>query len=537
MEILRKFFSFMQRFEEFSPCDIPAVFLGHTYALQPTLDEFKRTASILMEKNKKDLEKGVLPPLIICFSDKAVIVKDAKQRPCIEYEIRKIVVSCVDAKNKRLLAIFYHKDTTCFGANVAGKELECHLFLCRSKDKAKLAAYNIGELLAKEYELPERRLTATLEEKNISVSNAVNNEFDYENVAKFFRRNFVNPNDCDISIVTTPCDSLSTFVTTTGYDSGRASTITSRDYKNLSANNSFREHYNRSNSFKNYLSTSSSRSCSFKTNKSNNSSRSCSFKNSGNNNNSFRERKTSNEVVKKKEEIKNITNNKIKCQYSIDDDNVSGSDEDSKITSSLYINPYDNTMLPKRVEESIKERNSTNDKIKVIYSLHDSEDDNMSLSDEDSKVTTNFLNARYYYKTPFPGCILEESTEEISFNRLSNARENYTFDKETLINNAINGENRHSFYKENQSKEVSKHNLTEDVCCNLNGVTLTTKRNGEYPSKKALEITNHFFKENSLNSVNNQHAVENKINMVTDLLQENDLNEYMQLIEMHETDI
>nr|XP_047135016.1 serine-rich adhesin for platelets-like [Hydra vulgaris] len=561
MEVLRKFFSLMQRIEELSP-DIPVVFLGHTYALQPTFDEFQRAASILMERNKADLETGALPQLNICFCNKLVVIKDAMQRPCMEYEVRKIVVSCVNAKNKRLLGIFYHKDTTCFGVNVAGKGLECHLFLCRSKEKAKLAAYNIGKLLAKEYDLAEPCLTENLEEKNISISNVVKNELDYENVAKFFRKNF-NPNSCDVSILTTPCDSLSTFMTTTGYDSGRASTIASREYNNISASDSFREHHkkqknylsisssrswsfknsksnnsSRSASFKNAASTSSSRSCSFKNAASASSSRSCSFKNAASanssrsssfknlvqNSNSFREQKATNDTLKRKEELKNTTREKIKYQHSIDDDNVSGSDGDSRTTSSLYISPYDNT---------------ASSKIRVIYSSHDSDGDSVSLSDDDSKISKGLLNPQYCYRSTFPTCILEESTEEININRFSSSRESDIIEDEPNVDVILNGADSVSLHKENPTLEDTRLSRNLNTIEDFSNASLSIKRHGEYPNKKSLEITHPLFKESSLinNDANNNDKLTNEKSLVTNLLGVNDLNAYTHLVKMQETDI
>lgn len=240
MDLIRKFFSFVNRTGESltaanGPSSIPGYYLGHTYTAQPTPEELRRAAYILTIKSKKDLEKNTIPMLSLCFEDSVVVLRDGKNHNCCHYDIRKIVVSCVDAKNQRLLAIFYHNDSPFIASPTMSRGLECHLFLCRTKDIAKFAANKIGELLAKQYDKPSPRKPVNFNTTDIRLSKAIgqNDDFDYENISKFFRQKVFNDRHDipDRSMLSTPCASLSTCATTTGCDSGRASTSASIDIK------------------------------------------------------------------------------------------------------------------------------------------------------------------------------------------------------------------------------------------------------------------------------------------------------------------
>ena len=234
MDILRRIFSFRHRSGDSLTSNnlqsIPGYYLGHTYAAQPNSDELQRAAHILVARNKKDMEKNNLPILSACFETTSVILRNGKNL-CCEFEIRRIVVSCVDAKNQKLLAIFYHNDSPFIASPMTSRGLECHLFLCHSKEVAKLAANKVGELLAKEYSTTGRPTSKVSNGQN-RLSKQVD-EFDYENISKFFHQKVLH-NSSDYqnrSMFSTPSSSISTFVATTGYDSGRASSAPSVDIK------------------------------------------------------------------------------------------------------------------------------------------------------------------------------------------------------------------------------------------------------------------------------------------------------------------
>uniref|UniRef100_A0A7M5VGE7 PID domain-containing protein n=1 Tax=Clytia hemisphaerica TaxID=252671 RepID=A0A7M5VGE7_9CNID len=251
MAFFRRFFSFMNNNNNKSPnieCDDPdqitiaTYYLGQTFAADPNSDELRRAAHILLSKTKKDLEKNLIPIVYICFENTAVLLRDGKNHKCREYDVRRIVMSCIDAKNQKLVAIFYHNESPYIG-NPKSNMLECHLCLCKNKESAKTAANQIGLLLSREYKIPSRHPIKKMQDGSVRLSKANYDDFDYENVSKFFQQKvFGLPvKEGSASSLSTPCSSVSTFATTTGCDSGCASTIASVDLRTDDSINGIRE--------------------------------------------------------------------------------------------------------------------------------------------------------------------------------------------------------------------------------------------------------------------------------------------------------
>ena len=245
MAFFRKFFSFINKtpgcenedVEGNSEMTIATYYLGHTFTAQPNSDELKRAAHILTAKSKKDLEKNQIPILYICSENASVLLRDGQNHKCREFEVRKIVMSCIDAKNQKLVAIFYHNDSPFIRDSQRDSTnlLECHLCLCKNKESAKTAANKIGELLSREYKIPSREpvVKKKIEDGSVRLSKANYEDFDYENVSKFFQQNVFGlpPKNYSVSSMSTPYSSLSTFATTNGCDSGCASTVASVDIR------------------------------------------------------------------------------------------------------------------------------------------------------------------------------------------------------------------------------------------------------------------------------------------------------------------
>lgn len=283
MEIIRKLLGLVNRTEEVNSLNgtitiTPVYYLGHTYTAQPTPDELKRAGIILTTKNKKIIEKSLLPSMSINFGENYILLKNEEEDCCCSFDITRIVFSCVDAKNQKMLALFYHNDSPYIATSITVRGLECHMFLCKTRETARNAATKIGSLLEKKYNTqrpsnsaarqkhniqticenqlyynsqpqescPQQKLPSEQEqqkvlqpsERRINVKNnriryskALDEDIEYDDIYKFFRKNVLNISHSN-SFLSTQSDSLSTFLTTTGYDSGRASTAPSIDMKN-----------------------------------------------------------------------------------------------------------------------------------------------------------------------------------------------------------------------------------------------------------------------------------------------------------------
>ena len=239
MAFFRRFFSFINNnaksnieSEVTGDVTIATYYLGQTYAAKPNSDELKRASHILMTKAKKDLEKNLIPTVYLCFESTTIFLRDALNHSCCEYDVRKIVMSCIDSRNQKLVAIFYDNASPYIGnAKSKSNMLECHLCLCKNKEAAKSAANQIGEMLSREYKLPSRQPYKKMEDSSVRLSKANYDDFDYENVNKFFQQKVFGLKESSVSSLSTPCGSVSTFATTTGCDSGCASTIASIDIR------------------------------------------------------------------------------------------------------------------------------------------------------------------------------------------------------------------------------------------------------------------------------------------------------------------
>ena len=225
MDLLRSFISLFNR-----PGDtvlgantvdlsIPVCYYGHTYVAQPNSDELRRAAFILESRNKTAGKNFAY--LLACYDEYTIVLRDNSRCAVRKFEIRKIVVSCVDAKHQRLLAMFYDNDSS-----ESSMGMECHLFLCRTKMVAKMAANKIGEKLNKLQFKSSEKLPPKIKLDQVNIMTRPNvSDFDYENISRFFREEVFN-----LSVQDPSSESSSTYLTA-GCDSGRASTVASVDTK------------------------------------------------------------------------------------------------------------------------------------------------------------------------------------------------------------------------------------------------------------------------------------------------------------------
>ena len=85
MEIIRKLLGLVNRTEEVNSLNgtiTPVHYLGHTYTAQPTPDELKRAGIILTTKNKKIIEKSLLPSMSINFGENYILLKNEEEDCC-----------------------------------------------------------------------------------------------------------------------------------------------------------------------------------------------------------------------------------------------------------------------------------------------------------------------------------------------------------------------------------------------------------------------------------------------------------------------
>ena len=154
------------------------IYLGHNEATQPDPGELQRAMHCLYTRNRPRTSSAVSRPLTFSFDEEAMTgVEEDDPTNILEFTMHKIVLSCVDAKNQRILALFYHNPES--RQEVYKNGLECHLFLCKSKEVARRFAERISEALTISYRIRRRQNGVVLEQ---APAKTLSKYVSYENV-------------------------------------------------------------------------------------------------------------------------------------------------------------------------------------------------------------------------------------------------------------------------------------------------------------------------------------------------------------------
>ena len=123
-------------------------YYGYTFGSQPVSAEIQRSLACLTLKERQ--------PFVFTFSDETMIgVSEWDCKDCVSFAMHRIVLSCVYAKNQKIVAVFYHNpdnperdlNTLC--------ALECHIFMCKTREQARKFAERISDELI--YTIRKRR--------------------------------------------------------------------------------------------------------------------------------------------------------------------------------------------------------------------------------------------------------------------------------------------------------------------------------------------------------------------------------------------
>ena len=115
-------------------------YYGYIFGNQPDTSEIQRAMACLLVKERI--------PFLFTFSEDTMIgVSEGDASQCVSMAMHRIVLSCVYAKNQKIVAVFYHNpdnperdlNTLC--------ALECHIFMCRTREQAKRFAERISDEL------------------------------------------------------------------------------------------------------------------------------------------------------------------------------------------------------------------------------------------------------------------------------------------------------------------------------------------------------------------------------------------------------
>ena len=117
-------------------------YYGYIFGKQPSSAEVQRAISSLMSNERISY--------VCTFNEDSIVgVSELESDQCLTLEMHRIVFTCVDAKNQKIVAIFYHNPDNPAQDITSLCGLECHLFMCKTKEQARKYAERIrDELLA-----------------------------------------------------------------------------------------------------------------------------------------------------------------------------------------------------------------------------------------------------------------------------------------------------------------------------------------------------------------------------------------------------
>jgi len=167
MDMLKRLLGFTnchnekQRIEgDLQPC-VSGYFLyycGYVFGNQPVSAEIQRAITCLMQKERR--------PFIFTFSDDNMIgMCEEDSTECLSFAMHRIVLSCVYAKNQKIVAVFYHNPDNPERDLNALCALECHIFLCKTREQARKFAERISDELI--CTIRRRRRMFQVEKENV----------------------------------------------------------------------------------------------------------------------------------------------------------------------------------------------------------------------------------------------------------------------------------------------------------------------------------------------------------------------------------
>ena len=132
-------------------------YFGYVFAKQPDSIELQQAIAHLIGKQRT--------PFVFTFDEDSMIgLAEDNTADVVKLEMHRVVLSCVDARNQKVVAIFYHnpdnpkRDLTLLCA------LECHVLMCKTREQAKKFAERMSDELIYTYR-KRRRMNMVSEER------------------------------------------------------------------------------------------------------------------------------------------------------------------------------------------------------------------------------------------------------------------------------------------------------------------------------------------------------------------------------------
>lgn len=146
-------------------------YYGYILASQPDSAEIQRAMTCLLDKEKSSY--------IFTFSEDQMIgISENDPSQAVSFAVHRIVLSCVYARNQKIVAVFYHNPDSLVRDVNTLCALECHIFMCKTRDLARKFAERISDELIFTI---RRRRKATHIEKEVVPTRAFSNYITYEN--------------------------------------------------------------------------------------------------------------------------------------------------------------------------------------------------------------------------------------------------------------------------------------------------------------------------------------------------------------------
>ena len=145
-------------------------YLGYVFSDQPDSSEIQRAVRCLSMRQRKAF-------LISFYDDTMIGVQEDDVSKVIELMMHRVVFSCVESTNQKIVAVFYHNPSNP-RRDMSRSGLECHLFQSRSKDHARKFAERISDELIFTY---RRRRKLNMVEIEKESTRAFSKYVNYEN--------------------------------------------------------------------------------------------------------------------------------------------------------------------------------------------------------------------------------------------------------------------------------------------------------------------------------------------------------------------
>ena len=144
-------------------------YYGYIFGSQPISEEIQRAIACLVERR----------PFTFTFSDETMIgVCEGDSTECVTFAMHRVVLSCVYAKNQKIVAVFYHNPDNPNRDLNALCTLECHIFMCKTREQARKFAERMSDELI--ITIRKRRRIMQVEQENVP-TRAFSRYVSYEN--------------------------------------------------------------------------------------------------------------------------------------------------------------------------------------------------------------------------------------------------------------------------------------------------------------------------------------------------------------------